>query len=707
MTVRSLKAVLGFGFRCLVIAGVVVILVLQLGDSRSETPRRLESLGAVLHRDGFREITGVELSDYQLDPEVFERLSDLPQLRTLTVRNAVIDELILSEIPQLRHLENLCLSDCRLSNSQLKELRTGSLRILSLSGCRGPELRLTSLRITSGLEKLDLSRCDWIRDEDLHSTFSLSQLKTLDLSHTAITDTGASELLTCPGLRTIRLTGCRGLTAQGVKLLLSSPNLRLLELNDLPLSLREVRSMQLNHPEVRLEHSQDLAPDLVDFLAQGFPLPPMKDPPVRTRGVSTTTAFRNGVATAVAARFETSTDFSILNELTGLTSLRLSGPAVDDKAVQSLSVLPQLQLLELSDTRITGDQLHQIPAPQELRTLCLRGAEITAATLRWLQELPQLSRLDLSGVTFRGPEPMPERISIPILMSLRLSQSDISATLLARLKADRLQSLWADGCQLADNTIPVLRQFRDLRTLDLGDNPLTGRTLDALQECPLERLVLRKTHCGPQQIRKIGTWARVPEHLDLSETSCNGDSLDSLSQTNLRGLLLQRVPLADADIKSLAHSRTLEFLDIRDSGLTPSAISHLAQMKALTGIAIPGTDGWVRHLADSPLGDQMTYIEVFRASSEELHSLSRFSRLAAIKLTECEFESRVAEMIVSETRCFNLTLSGCRFSRDSVETLAHAPRFFNLVIGGRDDLIADLADLRTQYPGFQIQREPE
>jgi hypothetical protein len=89
----------------------------------------------------------------------------------------------------------------------------------------------------------------------------------------------------------------------------------------------------------------------------------------------------------------TNNDLKHLAVLPTVERILLSGTKVDDDGIPLLKVCPKLKYLALNDTAITDQGLSHVTAFQDLEMLSLSGTKITDAGLAHLARLPRLKQL--------------------------------------------------------------------------------------------------------------------------------------------------------------------------------------------------------------------------------------------------------------------------------------------------------------------------
>lgn len=87
-----------------------------------------------------------------------------------------------------------------------------------------------------------------------------------------------------------------------------------------------------------------------------------------------------------------------------LVNLTLEGTNITDKALKYLATLPNLTLLWLGDTKITGEGFVHFAEHKKLETIGANNTQLTDDTLKIIARLPKLNMIHIDGtnVTFDG-----------------------------------------------------------------------------------------------------------------------------------------------------------------------------------------------------------------------------------------------------------------------------------------------------------------
>ena len=153
----------------------------------------------------------------------------------------------------------------------------------------------------------------------------------------------------------------------------------------------------------------------------------------------------------------TDDDLALLASLPSLKTLCLQHTAVTDAGLAYLGRLSQLSTLDLRETQVTGAGVRQLPA-LGLTALHLTDTKVTGEELHWLPPMPNLQILKLNRLNF-GDDAIGDLALFPAVRHLELDGTAISDTgfrqLLAQNSALRRIEI--------RNTPVTLKAVEDLR----------------------------------------------------------------------------------------------------------------------------------------------------------------------------------------------------------------------------------------------------
>ncbi len=165
----------------------------------------------------------------------------------------------------------------------------------------------------------------------------------------------------------------------------------------------------------------------------------------------------------------------------GIAILPNAQPQDLEQAIGQLARLPQLEVLRLSGTPITDDQMAQIADCKSLIMLGLNKTAITDSGLQHLRPLQSLQTLFVAStpVTTEGLEVIGQLSSLKIL---DLSQTDLAGDLAALKSLDQLQHLLLSGVPLSDEALNNLAQLQSLTRLTIRGSQVNDQALAKLSQ---------------------------------------------------------------------------------------------------------------------------------------------------------------------------------------------------------------------------------
>jgi Tetratricopeptide repeat/Leucine Rich repeat len=130
--------------------------------------------------------------------------------------------------------------------------------------------------------------------------------------------------------------------------------------------------------------------------------------------------------------------------------------------------------------------------------------------------------------------------------------------------------------RVADNHLPVLRFFPDLRELDLTGTDVSDVGLAVFADLPaLEALKLRGTSVSDAGLLQIAQLQQL-QILDLSRTNVTDDGISTLSHLpQLRYLLLNHTQVSDAGLRLLSEMDSLRGINLIGTNATVEGVSRL------------------------------------------------------------------------------------------------------------------------------------
>jgi Leucine-rich repeat (LRR) protein len=205
-----------------------------------------------------------------------------------------------------------------------------------------------------------------------------------------------------------------------------------------------------------------------------------------------------------------------LQALSRLRTLRLRGADISDAGLVRIEHLCQLVELDLSETAVTDAGLVHLRNLRRLKVVNLHGGQITDAGLVNLDELSQLNHLGLSNTKV----------------------TDAGLTHLQGLR--KLQFLDVDGTAITDNGLVNVATLSELAWLALNDTNITDTGLGHLHKLTNLRslLIMRTkiTDAGKKGLQKALPKCKITQGHEDMGVNFRGPTLDPalIDQTNQR-----------------------------------------------------------------------------------------------------------------------------------------------------------------------------
>lgn len=334
------------------------------------------------------------------------------------------DELI-AVLPGRERLTRLNLSFCHLTARGVGLLSAlSSITALKLPGCKtnpqgGSGGALVMLSSLAKLRLLDLSQCDNVADDTLAGLCpGLTQLRSLHLAHTQVTDSGVAHLTGLLQLRSLVLDCCH-VTNAGIHFISRLTSLTRLDLSDNAVTSSGVGALTV------------------------------------LSGLTHLNLFSTGVS---------DTGANHISHLLKLRILNLDSRLITDLGLVSLTCLTDLQDLDLFGARITEAGAVCIGALPNLTSLELCGGGMTDEAVAALQHITRMRSLNLSQNDLISDRSVPHLLCLSRLVSLNLAGTALthvgveSLTLLTDLV-----SLCISGCRVPASTMAVVQAMPNLR----------------------------------------------------------------------------------------------------------------------------------------------------------------------------------------------------------------------------------------------------
>jgi Leucine-rich repeat (LRR) protein len=280
-----------------------------------------------------------------------------------------------------------------------------------------------------------------------------------------------------------------------------------------------------------------------------------------------------------------------------ITAVSLRGTWVGDADLKHLNELPDLSVLDLSLTHITDQGMSEIKNLPGITDLNLYYAEyVTDEGIAAIKDWKKLTRLNLHGT--KASDTALEHIAgIKSLTSLNVGSTLMTDVGLERLTTlTNLKELTMGGNELGDAGLQALRQMPGLTYLDLSGRQGTDKNVwtIAMSETGLDAVLTLK---NLQELRfscvLIGVGIEGTRLGEISLLTVTPKWLDELkSLPRLERLKLQGCnKITDDSISTLAAMPSLKEVDLQGTGVTEQGAAKLRAAKPKSVVYVGAWDG--------------------------------------------------------------------------------------------------------------------
>ncbi|MFN0128482.1 MAG: biopolymer transporter ExbD, partial [Verrucomicrobiales bacterium] len=223
-------------------------------------------------------------------------------------------------------------------------------------------------------------------------------------------------------------------------------------------------------------------------------------------------------------------------------------------------------------TALGDEAIRSVVGLASLRDLSVNECGVTDAGAKWLEQLPQLTSLDLQ---------QEGRLTDKALSSIGTLSKLESLSLNSYVGNVRLG--WM---RFSAAGIRQLKELKGLKSLHLVGQEVTADILDFPK---LTSLSLGHASVDDDVVARIGE-LRSLRYLELSYCGFGNNGLKTIaSLPDLQRLTISGSTITDAGLEHLRSHKTLEHLTLRVSGLTDLSLEHVAHIKTLTRLDLYGS----------------------------------------------------------------------------------------------------------------------
>jgi len=251
-----------------------------------------------------------------------------------------------------------------------------------------------------------------------------------------------------------------------------------------------------------------------------------------------------------------------------IVGVNMRGTWINDADMLSLAVMPDLETLDLSHTRITDEGMLRLKRASKIKDLNLFYAEwITDQGMTAIRDWKHLKRLNVRGTRI----------------------SDGTLEIVGRMPG--LEALDIAHTSITDNGLDYLITLVNLKELSLGRGRLTNSSLQILKMLPtITYLDLSGARPAPPDMPGRAAQQGIPEAsvraiaelkelrvLKLGYSAIGAEGLRILSTVGaIEKLALEGCHrVNDAAMAELANWKNLKYLDVQDTQVTQSGVDAL------------------------------------------------------------------------------------------------------------------------------------
>jgi len=251
-----------------------------------------------------------------------------------------------------------------------------------------------------------------------------------------------------------------------------------------------------------------------------------------------------------------------------IVGVNMRGTWINDADMLSLAVMPDLETLDLSHTRITDEGMLRLKRASKIKDLNLFYAEwITDQGMTAIRDWKHLKRLNVRGTRI----------------------SDGTLEIVGRMPG--LEALDIAHTSITDNGLDYLITLVNLKELSLGRGRLTNSSLQILKMLPtITYLDLSGARPAPPDMPGRAAQQGIPEAsvraiaelkelrvLKLGYSAIGAEGLRILSTVGaIEKLALEGCHrVNDAAMAELANWKNLKYLDVQDTQVTQTGVDAL------------------------------------------------------------------------------------------------------------------------------------
>jgi hypothetical protein len=360
----------------------------------------------------------------------------------------------------------------------------------------------------------------------------------------------------------------------------------------------------------------------------------------------------------LAGKSVSARDIARLSHCDWIVMLDLSETNLGNEALHEIAQLTNLRALRLANTAITDAGLAKLDSLRDLEVLDVAGTDVTYSGLAQLknvissnfQEQLAISRLRKAGIVIDLGNPSPprrdqRRATQAVVADVRLQLDSLSNNLPIRRDAAGSIHL-TPPLKLTDREIEDLSHLVSATNLDSSGIVFPAGGLEFIAKLEnLESVALDDATTGNLTDDDVAwiTSLRRLKRLELHSSHITGDCIEFLiGAFRLESLTLDGDRLNDDDLAPLGLMHTVQDLSIHGSNLTPALTSHLRGHKSLNRLEL---DLWYEGGGDRSL--HQIPKEIIAAARDNMSNLAEIPNLRRLSIRG---NLMVAEVLSPVTR---------------------------------------------------------
>ena len=321
-----------------------------------------------------------------------------------------------------------------------------------------------------------------------------------------------------------------------------------------------------------------------------------------------------------------------LQQLPALRSLDFTSTGLTDRGGIQIGKIANLTGVNLKETKIGAETLKALLTLKQLTFLGLDEIKDLRPHVKYLGEMPQLTRLQLNALLLEDDDLVCLKNHRKITQ-LSLGRNRITHAGLKHLRDNRALSSLSlylptnnnpAFTRFDDEAAKVIAEFPELHSLVLSGHQLTDRGVQHLTTCrKLCLLCLEDNPVAFRDVPDVHEWTQMGE-LDLSGAKLDDESLANVARIPaLRRLDIGSNPIRGKGLKHLTTMPALESLQLSNTPLENGHVGYLARCPLLRSVS----------LSYSPVNDDDLLALAPARSLESVHALdTRITKAGAAKM---------------------------------------------------------------------------